>query len=120
MEIQGVYGFKWCKHVRSVLGCHWLDFHFQFYILYVIFAGDGSTVRVFGPADGALMFQASERECQPNQSPLLLVLYSDATLVGRKGSASAVYGKFSESKFEHKICKFKHRICNSNVKYDEI
>ena len=73
--------------------------YIQFNIFYVIFAGDGSTVRAFGPADGALimMFQASEKECQPNQSPLLLVLYSDATLVGRKGSASAVYGKFSES-----------------------
>ena len=71
--------------------------YIQFKIFYVIFAGDGSTVRAFEPADGALMFQASEKECQPNQSPLLLVLYSDATLVGRKGSASAVYGKFSES-----------------------
>ena len=51
------------------------------------------TVRAFSPADGGLMMQFSQNECSPGQTPLLLTLFSDATLVGRRGSASAVYGK---------------------------
>ena len=58
----------------------------------------GTTVRAFGPADGSLMMQLCQNECPPDQTPLLLTLFSDATVVGRNGNASAVYG---ESKCMH-------------------
>ena len=59
---------------------------------YYFFAGFGATVRAFGPADGGLMMQFAENECPVGQIPLLLTLFSDATLVARRGSASTMYG----------------------------
>ena len=52
----------------------------------------GATVRAFGPADGSLMMQLCQNECPLDQTPFLLTLFSDATVVGRSGNASAVYG----------------------------
>ena len=66
----------------------------QTLIQYNYYTGSGATVRAFGLADGGLMTQFAQNECPVGQTPLLLTLFSDATLVARRGSASAMYGMF--------------------------
>ena len=67
----------------------------------------GTTVRAFGPADGSLMMQLCQNECPSGQTPLLLTIFSDATVVGRNGNASAVYG---ESKINAFCIHFVHTL----------